>query len=69
MVVDLRKKQAHAIRELKEQVAVFQKGKAKLEKDVHCLNAELVDSNEQLEESQKLKVRPRKLSEGCRLGY
>lgn len=57
MVADLRKKQNHAIGELEEQVAVFQKSKSKLEKDVHRLNAELIDSNEQLEESQKLKVR------------
>ena len=56
MVADLRKKQSNAIGELEEQIAMLQKGKGKLEKEVHRLNAEVVDSNDQLEESQKLKV-------------
>ena len=57
MVVDLRKKQSLALGEVEEQAAALQKTKAKLEKDIHRLNAEMVDTNEQLEESQKSKVR------------
>lgn len=56
MVVDLRKKQALAIGELEEQVAALQKTKSKFEKDIHRLNAELIDANGQLEETQKAKV-------------
>lgn len=56
MVGDLRKKQALAMGELEENVATLQKSKAKLEKEVHRVNAELMDANEQLDEVQKLKV-------------
>lgn len=56
MVSDIRKKQAQAVSELEEQVAAVQKSKSKLEKDVHRLNSEVIDTTEQLEESQKLKV-------------
>ena len=56
LVNDMRKKQALAISDLEEQVAAVKKSKAKFEKDVHRLNSELMDSNEQLEESKKLKV-------------
>ena len=56
MVNDMRKKQAQAISELEEQVAAVKKSKGKLEKDVHRLNAEVIDSSEQVEEVKKLKV-------------
>ncbi len=56
MVNDTRKKQAVAIGELEEQMEAVKKSKGKLEKDVHRLNSELIDSSEQLEESKKLKV-------------
>ena len=56
MVNGLRKKQTQAVNELEEQVTMLQKGKSKFEKDVHRLNAELIDANESLEEAQKLKV-------------
>ena len=56
MVSDLRKKQTQAVGELEEQVTMIQKSKSKLEKDVHRLNGDLMDTTEQLEESQKLKV-------------
>lgn len=62
MVNDLRKKQTLAVNELEEQVAMLQKGKSKLEKDVHRLNSELIDANESFEESQKLKVSPQSLA-------
>lgn len=60
MVNDMRKKQAQAVSELEEQVATVKKSKGKLEKDVHRLNAELIDTSEQVEESKKLKVKPLK---------
>ena len=56
MVNDMRKKQGLAVGELEEQVAALQKSKSKLEKDIHRMNAEIIDTSEQLEESQKLKV-------------
>ena len=57
MVNNMRKKQAQAISELEEQVAAVKKSKGKLEKDIHHLNAEVIDSSEQVEEVKKLKVR------------
>lgn len=56
LVGDMRKKQALAISDLEEQVAAVQKSKSKFEKDVHRLNAEMMDTGEQLEESKKAKV-------------
>ncbi len=56
VVSDLRKKQAMAVSELEEQVAALQKSKSKLEKDVHHANAEIIDLNDQFEDTQKVKV-------------
>jgi septal ring factor EnvC (AmiA/AmiB activator) len=57
MVNDMRKKQTQAVNELEEQIEAVKKSKGKFEKDVHRLNAELIDTSEQVEEFKKLKVR------------
>ena len=56
MITDHRKRQANAIGELEEQMATLQKTKGKLEKDVHRVNAELMDTKSQLEDIEKTKV-------------
>jgi len=56
-IADLRKKQGIAISELEDQLAIFQKSKGKLEKELNRVNAELVDTSGQLEDVEKAKVR------------
>ena len=55
-VTDIRKRQGIAVSELEDQLAIVQKSKSKLEKDLGRVNAELVDSSGQLEDMEKAKV-------------
>ncbi len=55
-VIDIRKKQGIAMSELEDQLAILQKSKSKLEKELNRVNAELVDSTGQLEDVEKAKV-------------
>ena len=55
-VAEMRKKQAHAVGELEEQVQTLQKGKSKAEKERQALTSEVADISGQLDDTQKAKV-------------